>query len=137
MHELKEKEARDERMRKVLEQQERRLQRKRELELQNLVSKKRGTEDKYQRGAVLPEIALKKAQLDEQRAAHVRSYQEIQKQRDAYRLAMMNAEEVRRGGTREPQIRSSTEAPTGINLSKSREKKQKTRSNSAFPVNLD
>ena len=108
MRELKEKEARDERMRRVLEQQERRLQRKRELELQNLVSKKRGTEDKYQRGVVLPEITLKKAQLDEQRAAHVRSYQEIQKQRDAYRLAMMNAEEVRRGGTREPQIRASS-----------------------------
>ena len=49
----------------------------------------------------------------------MRSYQEIQKQRDAYRLAMMNAEEVRRGGTREPQIRASSEAPAGINLSKS------------------
>ena len=50
MRELKEKEARDERMRKVLEQQERRLQRKRELELQNLVSKKRGSDIKKSQG---------------------------------------------------------------------------------------
>ena len=94
--------------------QERRIKRKKELEAMSKVSRKKVQkihesqgnkymhkviEDKYQNDIVLPEIARQKAIFDENKNTYKKNYEAIQRQRNAYSVAMAKAGDIRRVGT--------------------------------------